>query len=57
MAARCCQIQADLDPQAMQTYGISADDVINAASVQNLIISAGTQKIGSYEYKISLFVE
>jgi len=51
------QIQADLDPQALHTYGISANDVINALSVQNLVIPAGTQKIGSYEYKVSLFVE
>jgi multidrug efflux pump subunit AcrB len=48
------QIQADLDPQALHTYGLSASDVINALSVQNLVIPAGTQKIGTYEYKVSL---
>jgi multidrug efflux pump subunit AcrB len=48
------QIQADLDPQALHTYGLSATDVINALSVQNLVIPAGTEKIGSYEYKVSL---
>ncbi len=48
------QIQADLDPQALPTYGLSANDVINALAVQNLIIPAGTQKIGTYEYKVSL---
>ena len=48
------QIQADLDPQALHTYGISANDVINALSEQNLVIPAGTQKIGTYEYNVSL---
>jgi multidrug efflux pump subunit AcrB len=48
------QIQADLDPQALHTYGLSANDVINALSVENLVIPAGTQKIGSYEYNVSL---
>jgi multidrug efflux pump subunit AcrB len=48
------QVQADLDPQALHTYGISANDVINALAIQNLVIPAGTQKIGTYEYEVSL---
>jgi multidrug efflux pump subunit AcrB len=48
------QVQADLDPQALHTYGISANDVINALSVQNLTIPAGTQKIGTIEYDVKL---
>jgi CzcA family heavy metal efflux pump len=44
------QINVDLDPQAMQTYGVSAQNVSAAISAQNLIIPAGTQKIGPYEY-------
>jgi hypothetical protein len=31
-----------------------ANDVITALSLQNLIIPAGTQKIGTYEYKVNL---
>jgi len=48
------QIQVDLDPKAMQTYGISAQDVNAAIGTQNLILPAGTQKIGSYEYIVRL---
>src|SRR4051812_2211999 len=48
------QVQADLDQQALHTYGISANDVINALSIQNLTTPAGTQKIGTYEYKVNL---
>jgi multidrug efflux pump subunit AcrB len=48
------QVQADLNQQALHTYGISANDVINALSIQNLTTPAGTQKIGSLEYKVNL---
>jgi CzcA family heavy metal efflux pump len=48
------QVQVDLDPQAMQTYGISAQEVNAAIDAQNLIIPAGTQKIGQYEYIVKL---
>src|ERR1700693_6092793 len=48
------QVQADLNQQALHTYGISANDVINALSIQNLITPVGTQKIGTFEYTISL---
>ncbi len=48
------QIQIDLDPQAMQSKGISPDDVANALSEQNLILSAGTEKIGKFEYNIKI---
>ena len=48
------QIQVDLDPQAMQTYGVSAQGVNTAIGLQNLILPAGTQKIGQYEYIVKL---
>jgi multidrug efflux pump subunit AcrB len=48
------QIQADLNQQALHQYGVSANDVINALSVQNLITPVGTQKIGSIEYTVNL---
>src|SRR5205823_5601942 len=44
------QVQADLNQQALHTYGISANDVVNALSIQNLITPVGTQKIGTFEY-------
>jgi multidrug efflux pump subunit AcrB len=48
------QVQADLNQQALHTYGISANDVVNALSIQNLIIPVGTQKIGKLEYTVNL---
>ena len=48
------QIQIDLDSQALQSKGLSAQDVENAVSAQNLIIPAGTAKIGQFEYDVRL---
>src|SRR5882672_8728105 len=48
------QVQADLNQQALHTYGISANDVISALSIQNLITPVGTQKIGTFEYTVNL---
>lgn len=48
------QIQADLNPQALQQYGLSANDVSAALAAQNLITPVGTQKIGKLEYTLKL---
>src|ERR1700687_1858331 len=48
------QVQADLNQQALHTYGTSANDVVNALSIQNLITPVGTQKIGTFEYTVNL---
>src|SRR6266403_611052 len=48
------QVQADLNQQALHQYGVSANDVINALSLQNLIMPVGTQKIGTYEDTVNL---
>ncbi len=48
------QVQIDLDPQALQAKGLSAQDVGTAPAQQNQIIPAGTQKIGGFEYNIRL---
>ncbi|MDB5482301.1 MAG: transporter, partial [Caulobacteraceae bacterium] len=48
------QVEADLNPQALAQYGLSANDVVNALSLQNLIIPVGTQKIGKFEYTVNL---
>jgi CzcA family heavy metal efflux pump len=48
------QVQVDLDQRALQAYGLSAQDVQNAVLAQNLIIPAGTQKIGQFEYNVRL---
>ena len=48
------QIQVDLDPQALRAKGISGSDVTAAIAAQNLILPAGTQKIGDLEYYIGI---
>jgi len=48
------QVQVDLDPAKLRAYGLSATDVTNAIGAQNLILPAGTQKIGEFEYFIKL---
>ena len=45
-SGKVLDVQVDLDQQAMQAHLVSAADVVNAISVQNLILPAGTQKIG-----------
>lgn len=48
------QIQVDLHLKKMQTYGVSPEDIGAAINAQNLILPAGTEKIGLYEYYVLL---
>jgi multidrug efflux pump subunit AcrB len=48
------QVQIDIDPQALQSRGLSGQDVANALAAQNLITPVGTQKIGGFEYNLQL---
>src|ERR1700730_14332342 len=48
------QTQVDLDQRAMQSHKLSADDVVNAISAQNLVLPAGTEKIGKFEWNVDL---
>ncbi len=48
------QVQVDLDPQALRAHGLSGNDVVAAIDAQNLILPAGTQKIGPLEYFVKL---
>jgi multidrug efflux pump subunit AcrB len=48
------QVQVDLDQHAMQAHNVSAEDVLNAVSVQNLILPAGDQKIGKFDWNAAL---
>ena len=43
---RVRQVQVDVDPVALQSKGLSAQDVGNALAAQNQIIPSGTAKIG-----------
>jgi multidrug efflux pump subunit AcrB len=47
-------VQLDLDQRAMQSHNVSADDVVNAVSAQNLILPAGDAKIGKFDWNIAL---
>ncbi|MEH1885370.1 efflux RND transporter permease subunit [Nostoc sp.] len=48
------QIMVDIDPQAMLAKGISAQDVTNAVSAQNLVLPAGGMKIGTREFAVQI---
>ena len=48
------QIQVDLDPAALQSKGLSAQDVGNAIAAQNQINPVGFAKIGAFQYSVAL---
>src|ERR1700748_943433 len=48
------QLQIDLDSQALQARGLSAQDVSNAIAAQNQIVPVGTVKFGATQYTVKL---
>jgi multidrug efflux pump subunit AcrB len=48
------QVQVDLNPTALQAKGLSPLDVVNAITLQNLILPTGTSKIGGKEYDVDI---
>ena len=44
----------DLDTTELQAKGLSPLDVVNAISLQNLILPSGTSKIGQFEYDVDV---
>src|SRR4051812_26864165 len=48
------QIMVDLEPDKLHGYGVSAADISAAVNNQNLILPAGTAKIGQQEYQVRL---
>src|SRR6202163_3395165 len=48
------QIQVDLDLPRLQANGLSPNDIVNALNAQNLILPAGSTKIGSLEYQVEM---
>ena len=48
------QVQVDLNPAALNARGLSGSDVTAAIAAQNLVLPAGTQKIGDLEYYVKL---
>ncbi|HZS54237.1 MAG TPA: efflux RND transporter permease subunit [Bryobacteraceae bacterium] len=48
------EIMVDINPAAMESKGLSPADITDAIAKQNLIIPAGTSKIGQFEYDVDL---
>jgi len=48
------QVVSDLKVKAMQDFGISPQNVVDALNAQALVLPAGTQKIGPYEFFVKL---
>ena len=47
------QISVDINPQSLQARGLSPTDIVTALQNSNVIIPAGTARIGNTEYKIA----
>jgi CzcA family heavy metal efflux pump len=47
-------VQIDLDQRAMQARNVSARDLVDSVSAQNLILPAGDEKIGKFDWNVSL---
>jgi CzcA family heavy metal efflux pump len=46
------QVQVDIDTQKLLAHGLSASDVVNAVSAQNIILPAGEVKMGHVDYQV-----
>src|SRR5437773_9006195 len=47
-------VNVDIDPDALYARGLSPQDVTNSILTQNVILPAGTAKIGTREYDIAM---
>src|SRR5204863_5932908 len=47
-------VNVDIDPDALYARGLSPQDATNAILAQNVILPAGTAKIGTREYDIAM---
>src|SRR5256714_453 len=47
-------ISVDINPMSLQAKGLSAVDIVNAVSAQNLILPTGTAKLGTLEYNVEM---
>ncbi len=48
------QINVDVDPKELAAKGLSAWDIVNTIQESNLIVPAGTARIGKTEYNVEL---
>src|SRR2546421_147308 len=47
-------VSVDINPTSLQAKGLSAVDIVNAVSAQNLILPTGTAKLGTLEYNVEM---
>src|SRR5213595_377113 len=47
-------VSVDINPTSLQAKGLSAVDIVNAVSAQNLILPTGTAKLGTLEYSVEM---
>ncbi len=48
------EVQIDVDQRKLEAYGLSAQDIVNAVGQQNIVTPVGTEKVGNFEYVVSL---
>jgi multidrug efflux pump subunit AcrB len=48
------QIMIDVDPAACQAKGLAPQDVVNALLAENILVPAGSARIGDTEYDVTL---
>jgi CzcA family heavy metal efflux pump len=46
------QVQVDINTQKLQAFGLSASDIVNTISTQNIILPAGDVKMGHVDYQV-----
>ena len=51
------EVQVTVDPQVLQTYGLSIDSVVNTLRAENRNVSAGDVAAGSKEYLVRVLGE
>jgi multidrug efflux pump subunit AcrB len=47
-------VNIDIDPDALYARGLSAQEVLNATLLQNIIVTPGTAKMGPIEYDVGI---
>src|SRR4030095_16391292 len=48
------QVMVDLDQRLLQSKGLSPADIVTALRQQNIVLPAGTAKIGQFEYAVAM---
>src|SRR5580700_9797636 len=48
------QVSVSLNPQLLQSKGLSPSDVVSSVNLQNLVLPSGTAKIDQFEYDVDM---